>query len=131
MYDELVKRLRAAAIMSEALSIFLPHSEGSAVAKLYNEAAEAIEELCKREADMTHNMAALSLKVLRAEEKRPLDCPLVSVPPHGDLIDRDALIKELEITEEDDHNGATLLMAVFLEVLKSAPTIIPASEEGE
>lgn len=47
-YDDLVKRLRAAAIMSEALSIFLPHSEGSAVAKLYNEAAEAIEELSKR-----------------------------------------------------------------------------------
>ena len=45
MYDELVKRLRAAAMMSEALSIFLPHSEGSAVAKLYNEAADAIEEL--------------------------------------------------------------------------------------
>lgn len=58
------------------------------------------------------------------------DCPIVPVPPHGRLIDRDALIKELEITEEDDHNGATLLMAVFLEVLKSAPTIIPA-EEGE
>ena len=47
MYDELVKRLRAAAIMSEALSIFLPHSEGSAVAKLYNEAADAIEKLSK------------------------------------------------------------------------------------
>ena len=45
--EDLVKRLRAAAIMSEALSIFLPHSEGSAVAKLYNEAAEAIEELSK------------------------------------------------------------------------------------
>ena len=58
------------------------------------------------------------------------NCPLVPVPPHGRLIDRDALIKELEITEEDGHNGATLLMAVFLEVLKSAPTIIPA-EEGE
>lgn len=43
--EDLVKRLRAAAIMSEALSIFLPHSEGSAVAKLYNEAADAIEEL--------------------------------------------------------------------------------------
>lgn len=57
----------------------------------------------------------------------------VPVPEHGDLIDRDALIKELEITEEDDHNGATLLMAIFLEVLKAAPTIIPASggNEGE
>lgn len=47
--EELVKRLRAAAIMSEALSIFLPHSEGSAVAKLYNEAAEAIEKLVRKE----------------------------------------------------------------------------------
>ena len=56
--------------------------------------------------------------------------PLSELPPHGRLIDADALIRELEITEEDDHNGATLLMAVFLEVLKSAPTIIPA-EEGE
>lgn len=45
--EELVKRLRAAAIMSDALSVFLPHSEGSAVAKLYNEAADAIEELSR------------------------------------------------------------------------------------
>lgn len=59
------------------------------------------------------------------------DCPLVQVPTtHGRLIDADALIRELEITEEDDHNGATLLMAVFLEVLKSAPTVIDA-DEGE
>lgn len=55
----------------------------------------------------------------------------VPVPPHGKCIDVDALIRELEITEEDDRNGATLLMAVFLEVLKSAPTIIPAEEETE
>lgn len=45
MYDDLILRLRDAAKMSEALSVFLPHSEGSAVAKLYNEAADAIEEL--------------------------------------------------------------------------------------
>ena len=51
------------------------------------------------------------------------------IQPHGRLIDADALIRELEITEEDDHNGATLLMAVFLEVLKSAPTVIDAEEE--
>lgn len=31
--------------------------------------------------------------------ERPFDCPLVHVPPHGDLINRDALIKELEIEE--------------------------------
>lgn len=45
MYDELVKRMRDAAKMSEALAVLLPHSEGNATAKLYNEAADAIEEL--------------------------------------------------------------------------------------
>ena len=48
MYEELVKRLRDAAKMSEALAVLLPHSEGNATAKLYNEAADAIEELSKR-----------------------------------------------------------------------------------
>jgi len=45
MYDDLVKRLRDAAKMSEALAVLLPHSEGNAMAKLYNEAADAIEKL--------------------------------------------------------------------------------------
>ena len=47
MYDELVKRLRDSAKMSEALAVLLPHSEGNATAKLYKEAADAIEELQK------------------------------------------------------------------------------------
>ena len=50
------------------------------------------------------------------------------VPPHGRCIDVDVLIKELTLDDEDDNSGATLLMAVFLEVLKAAPTIIPAEE---
>ena len=45
MRDELVKRLRDAAKMSEALAVLLPNSDGSATAKLYNEVADAIEEL--------------------------------------------------------------------------------------
>ena len=45
MYDELVKRLRDAAKMSEALAVLLPHSEGNATAKLHKEAADAIEQL--------------------------------------------------------------------------------------
>ncbi len=45
MYDELVKRLKDAAKMSEALAVLLPNSDGSATAKLYNDAADAIEEL--------------------------------------------------------------------------------------
>lgn len=52
------------------------------------------------------------------------------LPPHGRCIDADALTKELALDDEDDNSGASLLMAIFLEVLKAAPTIIEA-EEGE
>ena len=47
MHDDLVKQLRDAAKISEALAVLLPHSEGNATAKLYNDAADAIEELQK------------------------------------------------------------------------------------
>lgn len=53
----------------------------------------------------------------------------IPIPPHGRCIDVDALIKELTLDDEDGNSGATLLMAIFLEVLKAAPTIIPAEEE--
>ena len=43
------------------------------------------------------------------------DCPLVPVPDHGDLIDRDALLNDLQITDDEKSNGADLLMAVFLD----------------
>lgn len=46
MYDELVKQLRDAATMSEGLAVFLlPHSEENVMAKMYKEAADAIETL--------------------------------------------------------------------------------------
>ena len=61
--------------------------------------------------------------------ERPSDCPLVPVPPHGRLIDADALIRGLTLDDEDDNSGASLLMAIFLEVLKAAPTIVEAEEE--
>lgn len=56
-------------------------------------------------------------------EQMKADCPLVPVPPHGDLIDRDALMK-LEVVPSDNW--------VF-RAIEIAPTIIPAdpAEEGE
>lgn len=33
-------------------------------------------------------------EVIRA--KRAIECPIIEIPPHGDLIDRDALIKSLD-----------------------------------
>lgn len=109
MYDELVKRLRDAAKMSEALAVLLPHSEGNVTAKLYNEAADAIEVLSKR----------------------------APVPPHGRLIDADEL-KDVQQADADFFKGSSdygekcrydeAINAVANIV--NAPTIIPA-EEGE
>lgn len=53
----------------------------------------------------------------------------VSVPLHGRCIDVDALIKSLSLDEDDAENGASLLMAIFIEVLKAAPTIIQTEEK--
>jgi hypothetical protein len=57
--------------------------------------------------------------------KTPNWCPLVPVPPHGRLIDADAL-PWIEGRDEQD-NPAYLLIKKCVDVL---PTIIPA-EEGE
>lgn len=51
------------------------------------------------------------------------DCPLVPVPPHGDLIDRDELIENC--MKEDG-----FLSELLFRKVSNAPTIIPA-EEGE
>lgn len=58
--------------------------------------------------------------------KRRSDCPLIPVPPHGDLIDRDALPWEKQSLMEADEDWA--LPCVLIE---DAPTIIPADKEGE
>ncbi len=54
---------------------------------------------------------------------RHRDCPLVNVPPHGDLIDRDSLFVPYDICDGEEAMG----------FINTAPTIIPAdpAEEGE
>ena len=58
--------------------------------------------------------------------KRPSWCPLVSVPPHGRLIDADELLKRKG--DCYDHEGH-LLYAVGTGDIMLAPTVIEASEE--
>lgn len=55
-----------------------------------------------------------------AIQDRPSCCPLVLVPPHGRLIDADALVKKLPIPELGAPKWS----------IEQAPTIIEA-EEGE
>ena len=66
------------------------------------------------------------------EERRPDWCPLVPVPPHGDLIDRDALEQDVQkrllICDKNDNQFQRpyeVIRAIAL-----SPAIIPA-EEGE
>ena len=63
---------------------------------------------------------------------RRADCPLVDVPPHGRLIDADALyshIKDEQRKCNDPYDGWSECQ-IALGFLNTAPTIIPA-EEGE
>lgn len=59
--------------------------------------------------------------------RRHKDCPLVPVPPHGDLIDKDVMCEECRrVAEEYDgiYPDCTYCPAHL------SPTIIPASKEG-
>lgn len=54
------------------------------------------------------------------------DCPLVPVPPHGRLIDADALDADLE--RQDMHTGEWDAVGFSIEEIENAPTIIPATK---
>ena len=65
-------------------------------------------------------------------------CPLVPVPEHGDLIDRDSTIEKIRhLSDEIDKklgyekSAPYITMALYLSNADDFPTIIPASEEGE
>ena len=83
------------------------------------------------------------------EDSKPVNCPLVPVSPHGDLIDRNKLYEKtaeweaqalhmVEVTMHDEdttewRKWSTILTerSAFKFDVADAPTIIPASEEGE
>ena len=58
-------------------------------------------------------------------QKRMDNCPLVPVPAHGRLIDADAL------RDWSDDSAMIAFDYVTRSQINAAPTIIPASEEGE
>ena len=60
---------------------------------------------------------------------RSSDCPLIPVPPHGRLIDADALIAKQQEDADLFNNYYSLLNAVAN--IANAPTIIPADEPKE
>ena len=72
------------------------------------------------------------------DDSKPCNCPLVPVPPHGRLIDADALRQSMyhEAFETDSpmqkwDSGCWIRYKMFERLEESAPTIIPADKEGE
>lgn len=62
---------------------------------------------------------------------RVVGCPLVEVPPHGDLIDRDKLpYSRIRIAHPTGNIGGWNAV-VMSAAIKDAPVIIPAEEGGE
>ena len=64
-----------------------------------------------------------------SDTERASGCPLVPVPKHGRLIDADAL--EYEEAYLNGHYELGDVEIVTRKDIESAPTVIPASEEGE
>lgn len=75
-------------------------------------------------------------KMYEAFVGRLTDCPLVALPSHGDLIDRDALIKDSWASymlkkKNDDSSRAqydTLMGYEIRNLIEDAPTIVEATE---
>ena len=73
----------------------------------------------------------------QGENNRPDYCPLVELPPHGDLIDREKTVNRItelsgKITNQLDYyaSAAYTLIALFLQNKHEFPTVIEA-EDGE
>lgn len=72
-------------------------------------------------------------------DEMPSDCPLVPVPPHGRLIDADALLMRINHEVMEAYmDGACYgvhpsqeYLYLLGEIIDDASTVIPASEEGE
>lgn len=80
-----------------------------------NECRFAIENYC---------YAVLKYKHLRGGERKNW-CPLIEVPPHGDLIDRNALPWEamgFMLTDPEE-------WGLSVSYIDSAPVVIPADSE--
>ena len=65
----------------------------------------------------------VDLSIDPAEERMP-NCPLIELPPHGRLVDVDALNLDYEVEMADDWKTAHEIA----NVVKYAPTIVPAEE---
>lgn len=72
------------------------------------------------------NGIVVNHSTLKAEKNRTT---AVEVPPHGDLIERSELIKEIE--EMLSNPNIMIGIDSIMNKIKNAPTVFPASEETD
>ena len=60
---------------------------------------------------------------------RPTFCPLVEIPPHGRLIEKEELLAELELEWNACNDGTEFANKIVPNCIKDAPVIIES--EGE
>ena len=64
--------------------------------------------------------------------KRRDDCPLVPIPPHGRLIDADALYESCALDTNIDVMASAKRINEYMQLkVDEAPTIIPAEEDTD
>lgn len=64
-------------------------------------------------------------EILKPWKNKRKDCPLIPIPPHGNLFEKHDVFKLITAFPEVDK----LLPVEFMEALYNLPTIIPAEEE--
>lgn len=56
--------------------------------------------------------------------EKPDWCPLIEIPPHGELVDRDEFITFIK-------NRLNSYYQWIIEMIEECPTVIPADKDGE
>ena len=88
--------------------------------------------MCYRR-EISHAYCTISsVNVLGHGNARLDNCPIVELPPHGDLIDRDALINVMSLSKDYHAQNCReeTLLERFIRHVKEAHVIVPA-EKGE
>lgn len=93
--------------------------------------------LCYADQDSEHNVDWICAPLCKIVNKGSIiqpeikldDCPLVELPPHGDLIDRDALMKDgwLSLWKRVDYMGGYAIHDLPL-INPSIPVILESEE---
>ena len=70
-------------------------------------------------------------KVFIKPDAKLKDCPLIELPPHGDLIDRDAILHEDVLHYVDTLNSSFGSRVKFSDLVRGAPVIVPPNKGEE